>query len=346
MSLQIGWFYWNPERIVFTLPWINHPVVWYGLWFVFGFIVGYFLLLPMVRRILEQTPLILPRDIANWKEAAKLVDSSSKLKTEKEILQALNALMLREGLSRKQFEKKYPNVIYSLSTLTQHLVDKLTWFVVFGTLIGARLGHVFLYDWPYYQRNPEEIFKIWKGGLASHGAAVGIILSMCLYIYSIRKQFPEFTLFKLIDLLVIPTPFIGACIRIGNFFNQEILGTASTVPWAVEFGDPAGGGSPIPRHPVQLYEAVAYLALFALLYTLWKTKKNLQPGFLSGLFFIILFSSRFFIEFLKAPQSMMIDESYLQTGQYLSLPFILLGIVLCIVSTMKGKDKKHANRAI
>jgi phosphatidylglycerol---prolipoprotein diacylglyceryl transferase len=131
--------------------------------------------------------------------------------------------------------------------------------------------------------------------------------------------------------VAIPTAFVACCIRIGNFFNQEILGTITSVPWAVVFGDPFDGSTPAPRHPVQLYEAICYLLTCFILLALWKLKRNkLRPGALVGLFFILIFGSRFIIEFWKQPQGMMIDESYLQTGQYLSIPFIVAGFWLFV----------------
>lgn len=213
--------------------------------------------------------------------------------------------------------------------LALHLVDRLTWFIVAGTIIGARLGHVFFYDWPRYQHHLGDIFKVWEGGLASHGGVVGVLFAIYLYQRTIRKSFPEFTYTALLDILVVPTAFVACCIRIGNFFNQEILGTSTTVPWAVIFGNPADGSPIEPRHPVQLYEAGAYLFTFFLLGYLWKYKaEKLRPGILSGIFFIVIFGSRFLLEFLKTSQSLMIDESFLQTGQYLSIPCIFFGIWL------------------
>lgn len=277
----IAWLYWNPERVVFTIPIIDRPIVWYGLWFVLGFAVGYAIVLPMFKRKLQQT----------------------------------------RTLSKP------------LNDLALYLVDRLTWFVVAGTIIGARLGHVFFYDWPRYQHHLGDIFKVWEGGLASHGGAVGVLLALFLYQRMIRKNFPEFTYIALLDILVVPTAFVACCIRIGNFFNQEILGTPTTVPWAVIFGNPADGSPLEPRHPVQLYEAGVYLFTFFLLGYLWKYKsEKLRPGMLSGLFFILVFVSRFFLEFLKAPQSLMIDESFMQTGQYLSIPCIIFGIWLVLNS--------------
>lgn len=284
MHPTLAWLYWNPERTAFTIPFINRPVVWYGLWFVLGFIVGYLILLPMFRYQLQKS-----RHISN--------EDSEALR--------------------------------SLNPLAYMLLDRLTWFVVGGTIIGARLGHVFFYDWPRYQNNLGDILKVWEGGLASHGGAVGVLIGLILYQRLIRKNFPEFTFITLLDLIVVPTAFTAFCIRMGNFFNQEILGSPSNVPWAVIFGDPIDGKEIAPRHPVQLYEAAVYLLTFFFLWFLWrKWRDDLKPGVLSGLFFIMVFGARFLIEFLKTPQSLMFKETFLQTGQYLSIPFILWGIIL------------------
>lgn len=214
------------------------------------------------------------------------------------------------------------------------LVDRLTWYVLIGAIVGARLGHVFFYDWPIYRDNPLDIFKIWEGGLASHGGVIGIFIALFFYKRIVLKNFPEFTFLGLLDLLVVPTALAVCFIRIGNFFNQEILGTQTSLPWAVLFGHPADGSYPVPRHPAQLYEAISYFLTFIILYSLWKWQYDrLKPGILSGLFFILVFGSRFFIEFLKERQGLVLDESFLQTGQYLSLPFIALGVLLLSLNT-------------
>lgn len=297
MSLlsSFAYIYWNPNRVAFTIPLIDKPVVWYGLCFVLGFVIAYLLLLPLFKEVLRRK------------------DSS------------------------KEFFKKASNIAL-------YLVDKLTWYVVAGTIIGARLGHVFFYDWPYYKNHLLEIFQVWNGGLASHGGTLGVIIALILYQRSISKKFPEFTLVTLFDLIVIPIGLVACLIRIGNFINQEVIGIPSTLPWAIIFGDAADGSSPIPRHPVQLYEALIYFSIFVFLLLLRKFKKEqLRPGMISGIFLILVFGSRFFVEFLKKPQSIMIDESFLQTGQYLSFPFIVFGIFLFFYSS--GKTSRQALRA-
>jgi len=278
ISSLLAYFYWDPPREIFRIPFIDHPVVFYGAWFVLGFMVSYFIVVRLLTQKLQQD---------RFDSLEKCRDSAALL------------------------------------------TDRLTWFVILGTLIGARLGHVFFYEWPLYQDQPLEIFKIWKGGLASHGGVLGVMAALCLFRRSIKKQFPTLTFIAILDLLVIPSGLVGCCIRIGNFFNQEILGPETSLPWGVIFGHPMEGGPVVPRHPTQLYEAIAYFAIFCLLTSLWRRRPALwPPGYLSGLFFILLFTTRFFLEFIKESQGYVIDESLLQTGQLLSLPFILLGFVL------------------
>ncbi len=210
------------------------------------------------------------------------------------------------------------------------VTDQLLWYIVIGTVVGARLGHVFFYGLPSWSRDPWAIFRTWEGGLASHGAAVGIILAGFLFRWRTKKDFPSVTMFVLSDVVCLVTGFAGGCIRIGNFFNQEIVGTVTKVPWAVVFGHPHSGLDPLPRHPVQLYESVFYFVTFLLLHHLWKSRGwKLGTGMLSGLALTMIFTFRFFIEFLKVPQSLYVgEEPWLLMGQYLSLPFIAAGAYL------------------
>lgn len=357
---HIAWLYWNPEKVVFTIPIINHPVVWYGIWFAFGFVVGYILLIPMMQKALKTTSKITARDIASWpalltalkdnyhplsqtlsrplrQEIAQLngtPDSTMQAK----ILSAINAI------PRPSLEMLYPKAIYTSRKLAYFLVDRMTWFIVAGTIIGARLGHVFFYDWPRYQHNLIGIVKVWEGGLASHGGGVGVLIGLYLYKKIILKGFPEFTFLTFLDIIVVPTAFVGFCIRIGNFMNQEVLGYPSTLPWAIIFGDPIDRSAPVPRHPAQLYEAVAYLLTFGLLYYLWKkTDAMFKPGILSGLFFILVFGSRFFLEFIKESQGGIMDEFILNTGQYLSLPYIFAGLALLFYGYFKDERSPSLN---
>ena len=210
------------------------------------------------------------------------------------------------------------------------IADRMIVYVVVATVVGARLGHFFFYEKPSdYFRDPWEIFRVWEGGLASHGAAIGIILALGLFSYRIRKIAKGLSWIRLLDFVSVPAAFAGCCIRIGNFFNQEILGTPTTLPWAVIFGHPADRSSPAPRHPVQLYEAAFYLLVFLLLWRLSMRPKFLMArGKLFGLFLILVFGFRFFVEFLKVEQSNLLSEApFLTMGQILSLPAVLAGLL-------------------
>lgn len=219
------------------------------------------------------------------------------------------------------------------------IADRMTIYMVIGTIIGARLGHFLFYENPaIYLKHPLEIIQIWRGGLASHGAAVGIIFALMLFSYRARPIAMGLTWVRLLDLVSIPTAFAAFCIRIGNFVNQEILGTPTHLPWAVIFGHPADGSPPIPRHPVQLYEALFYLAVFFFLWRLsFKSAFLAAQGKLIGLFLILVFSFRLLIEFLKLEQSQLLSASLFTMGQILSIPVILLGIILYLHKGRKNQ---------
>lgn len=349
----IAWFYWNPSRDALTIPFIDHPLRWYGLLFVAGFIAGYWIFLSMLMKYLQLEQRLKTRDISNWQ---KVLANLKTIKSTKEhplynlaaalpqkfleqptdenkgkLISTLNDGCKALRMDRAGFSLFFPECIYSLRDIATKLTDKLVWFVMAGTIIGARLGHVFLYEWPRYREHINDIFKIWEGGLASHGGALGILLALIFYRKSIKKEFPELTYIRILDLIAIPTAFTACCIRIGNFVNQELIGTETSVPWAVIFGDPADGSPIAPRHPVQLYEALAYFITFILLGVYWQRfKTRVRPGSIIGLFFILIFGARFVLEFWKVPTSLMIDESFLQTSQLLSVPCVLGGIALLI----------------
>ena len=207
----------------------------------------------------------------------------------------------------------------------------MSFYIILGTLLGARLGDVLFYHTPMeYVHDPMGIFRFWEGGLSSHGAIIGVILSLWLFCNRIKKKYPMLTWVAMFDLLTIPALFAGACIRIGNFFNQEIIGIPANVPWAIIFGHPANGGLVTPRHPVQLYEALFYFFLFIFLWVLRvKIPKMFRLGKISGLCFIGTFSFRFCIEFFKAHQSALLSRgSLLDMGQLLSIPLIMVGFLL------------------
>ena len=160
--------------------------------------------------------------------------------------------------------------VYKLEKKSQADLEQLSIYVILGTVIGARLGHCLFYDPVYYLSHPIEIIKVWEGGLASHGAAIGILIS----IYLISKKQKDKSMLWILDRLVIVVALGGALIRLGNLFNSEIIGKAADVPWAFIFARIDN----IPRHPTQLYESFFYLITFAVLYfTYMKTQKLADP---------------------------------------------------------------------
>ena len=230
------------------------------------------------------------------------------------------------------------------------LVEPLFIYVVFGTLIGARLGEVFFYNWDYFQNNLIEIFLPikkdinssflfgiidgWKfvgyRGLASHGATIGIITAMFIYKYKFKYN----SVLWIFDRIVIPISIGGMFVRIGNFFNSEIVGNYTNSNFGVVFQN---NGEIFPRHPAQLYEAFGYLLLFILLWNIyWKTDLKKYKGFIFGLFLTCLFSIRMLVENVKESQGGLEDTlGILSTGQWLSIPFIIIGIVLMLYSRRK-----------
>jgi len=228
--------------------------------------------------------------------------------------------------------------IYKAETITQNELDKLTTYLVFGIIIGARLGHVLFYDPIYYWKNPIEIlpFKIHPtfeftglAGLASHGGIIGALLS----IYFFSKKFKKDYLW-LLDSVAIAGAALGGFIRVGNLMNSEIIGNPTKVPWAFVFNRV----DQIPRHPTQLYEAFFYFMISIALYFLWKSKRfNDHKGFISGLAIALIFTLRLLIEFLKENQVSFENNLFLNMGQTLSLPLILVGLVLMIQSLKKSE---------
>lgn len=208
-------------------------------------------------------------------------------------------------------------------------LDTLLWYMVIATIVGARLGHTLFYDPGYYLSHPIKILAIWEGGLASHGATIGIILALYLY----RRKFGD-SYFWLLDRVCIPTALAGALIRIGNFFNSEILGIPTQMPWGVVFSRVDA----LPRHPVQLYEAFSYLVIYGVSLMIYK-KHGDKPGFVFGCFLSMLFTVRFFLEYFKTEQAMYDTGMTLTTGQLLSIPFVLVGIG-CIVWGLKNQPSK------
>lgn len=255
--------------------------------------------------------------------------------------------------------------IYRSEKVSPRWVDVITIYVLIGTVLGARLGHVFFYDWPQYKDNLLSIFKIWEGGLASHGATIGIIFAVWLF-----SRNNKFDVLWTLDRIVLVVAVGGALIRLGNLMNSEIVGHPTTAPWAFVFprdyehlqrfapdqpvpadsyvverfrqpdsedvkvtaqlaGPTVAADSlvAVPRHPTQIYESLFCVFLFVLLYGMWnRTKERTPRGQLFGLFVVLLFSFRFFIEFFKEDQVAFEQGMQFNMGQLLSIPLVFMGL--------------------
>ncbi len=217
--------------------------------------------------------------------------------------------------------------IFKTEGISIEVLDRLTLYMVIGTVLGARLGHVFFYQPDYYLSHPHEILYIWHGGLASHGAAIGILIALYLFVRKEKKPY-----IWILDRISIAVALAGFFIRMGNLMNSEIYGIETDLPWGFIF---LRNNEILPKHPTQIYEALAYLIIFFVLYQLYfKNKGKFRPGLLFSLFMILIFTARFFIEFLKEVQVPFEQGMTLNMGQWLSLPFIILGVVL-LYRTMK-----------
>jgi phosphatidylglycerol:prolipoprotein diacylglycerol transferase len=274
--MQALFITWDPSPDIFTIPFIDWPVRWYGLSWALAFIGCHFF---------------------------------------------MNRIFRAEGRTDKQ-------------------LDSLTLYIVIATILGARLGHCLFYQPEYYLANPLDILKIYEGGLASHGGAIGIIIGMWLYCRSTKEKW-----LWLFDRLVVVVPFASFMIRFGNLMNSEIVGKPTTLPWGFKFPNNdedfmnlKNAGIEIPtRHPTQLYEALFYILLFVFFYWLWKNKRNqFGQGFMFGLFCVIMFTFRFLVEYLKEDQVSSEAAQLINNGQILSIPFVLVGIFMMIRSKKLG----------
>jgi prolipoprotein diacylglyceryl transferase len=223
-------------------------------------------------------------------------------------------------------------MVFKKEKVSFKLLDMLTVYFFVAVLFGARLGHVFFYEWGYYKHHLSEIPKVWEGGLASHGAAIGILLALILYVWRYKVN-----LWWLFDRVAIVIPISAAFVRFGNLMNSEIYGHVTTLPWGFVFMRDHAAGL-LPRHPTQLYEAFTYLFISALLLILYYRKKGIiRPGLFVGIFLVIMFTARFLIEFLKEVQVEFEKSMSIDMGQWLSIPFILLGIYFIYHSMVTDK---------
>ncbi len=201
-------------------------------------------------------------------------------------------------------------------------LDSLLLYVMVGVVVGARLAHVIFYDPDYYFSNPIEILYVHKGGLASHGGALGAIVA--IFIFSKRYKRPFLWLLSRAAIAGVATAIF---VRIGNFFNSEILGLPTTLPWAVVFERVDN----IPRHPVQIYEALSYLFVLLFLIIVYKrVSSSFATKIIPPLFLISLFGVRFLVEFAKTEQASYNNTLFFTTGQLLSLPYVVVGLIWLI----------------
>lgn len=218
--------------------------------------------------------------------------------------------------------------IFRLEGKPQEDLGDLLIYMMVATIVGARLGHCFFYAPEYYLSNPLDIVKVWEGGLASHGGAIGITLGLWLY----SGRHPSQPFLWLLDRIAIPTALAGSFIRLGNFFNSEIIGVPSDWPWAVVFARV----DHIPRHPAQLYESLAYLLIFGVLAAVYRRQgPDVRRGKLLGLFLILVFGARLLIEIVKTQQAAYSLPFALSVGQLLSIPAVLVGVWLVWASCSK-----------
>ena len=244
------------------------------------------------------------------------------------LLFALGLIILGPWIEKKMWEHE---------KLDPKWFESLAVYVFVGTIVGARLGHVLFYDPAYYLANPAKIFVTWEGGLASHGGTIGIIIACWLYSRRVTRK----SILWVLDRLAVPTGIVAAMIRLGNLTNSEIFGRPTTLPWGFRFIRSEEYRHLVPNmdmgcHPTQIYEALCYLAVFALcMWLYWKRDAARRySGLIVGVFLTGIFLSRFIIERIKIVQEpwelKLIESVGLNMGQLLSIPFVLAGIWLII----------------
>ena len=255
--------------------------------------------------------------------------------------------------------------IYQREKMAEDALDKLLIYMLVSTVVGARLGHCLFYEPDYYLSNPLKIFAVWEGGLASHGGAIGILIGLWLYVRSYNKSKKEkndlqhINYIWILDRIVVAVCLVGALIRVGNVINHEIYGTPTSLPWGFVFmrgaeqfcgtvdnytacnawDAPCPPTEWLPCHPTGLYEA--FFCLVAMGILLWMYYKrdlgHKQPGLMFGTFLVIIFGSRICIEFLKNVQVEFERNMVFDMGQWLSVPFVLIGIGMIVWSFVNRK---------
>ena len=299
--MLLNYITWNVDPVLFYLG--SMQVRWYGLLWAVGFLIGYFLMRNIYRR----------------------------------------------------------------EHLSDDSMDKLLLYMLAFTVLGARLGHCLFYEPAFYLSHPLKMLAIWEGGLASHGGAIGILIGLWLYVRNYNKsakkgkdEKQQISYIWILDRIVIAVCLVGALIRLGNVMNHEIYGTPTSLPWGFVFlrgmeqfcgtvdnytpcspGNCCPPSEWLPCHPTGLYEA--FFCLVAMGILLWMYYKrdlgNRQPGLMFGTFLIIIFGSRILIEFLKNVQVEFEKDMVFDMGQWLSVPFVIIGIVMIVWSFVNKKRK-------
>lgn len=218
---------------------------------------------------------------------------------------------------------------FKIAKLSENALDRISTYMLIGTVVGARLGHIFFYEPAYYLANPIKMLYIWEGGLASHGAAIGILIALGIFAYREKLNY-----FWVTDRIAIVVALAGFFIRTGNLMNSEIFGHVTDLPWGFKFYRAfAPGVEVLPHHPTQIYEGLSYLLIFA--YLIWYYyQKQGKPaiGYLTGIWMIGTWGARFLIEYIKEDQVDFESTMTLNMGQWLSIPLILFGVYMIYYS--------------
>ena len=302
--MLLNYITWNVDPVLIHLG--SLEIRWYGLLWALGFLVGYFVMRRMYRR-------------------EKMTDDS---------------------------------------------MDKLLIYMLVFMVIGARIGHCLFYEPEFYLSHPLKMLAVWEGGLASHGGAIGILIGLWIYVRNYNKspkkkdEKQRITYIWILDRIVVAVCLVGALIRVGNVMNHEIYGTPTSLPWGFVFlrgaeqfcgtfdnytacnawDAPCPPSQWLPCHPTGLYEA--FFCLVAMGILLWMYYKrdlgNRQPGLMFGTFLIIIFGSRILIEFLKNVQVDFERDMVFDMGQWLSIPFVLVGIGMIVWSFVQRKKAEKS----
>ncbi|MBN2542187.1 prolipoprotein diacylglyceryl transferase [bacterium] len=237
------------------------------------------------------------------------------------------------------------NFLFKKEEIRQEKLEKLVVLGIVGILIGSRLGHCLFYEPVYYLSHPLEMFLpiqtqqgggyrfVGYRGLASHGGALGLFIALLVYCKITQEN-----ILKTLDIIAIVGPIEAGFVRLGNLMNSEIIGKQTSVPWAFIFERVDN----IPRHPSQLYEALAYFSVFVILIITYKKYRyKVHSGFYFGLSIFLIFLSRFIIEFFKDNQVEFEENMLINMGQMLSIPFILVGLIFVILVLHKSKEARQ-----